>query len=113
VFTPFREAALLDHRAHHQHERHCRQRKWSGRSLLITTWREVAPGGRGAVSMEGTGAGLAWAFVMSALGATLEADHIPDNDVFTFVNTFVAVCSGRSTRAESDCEVLHFMIDAT
>ena len=94
---------------------------WGGRTLLITNLHHsVAPGTPGGVSLEGTGAGLAWAFVMSvtaaalglmpfgsmwmvvlaaaigsivesALAATLEADHILNDHVLNFVNTFVAV----------------------
>lgn len=93
---------------------------WGGRTVLVTNLHSVTPGTPGAVSLEGTGAGLAWAFVMSAtaaalallpfgilwivmlaatigsivesaLAATLEADHILNKHVLNFINTFVAV----------------------
>jgi uncharacterized protein (TIGR00297 family) len=86
----------------------------------VTNLQSVAPGTPGAVSLEGIGAGLAWAFVMGvtagalgllpfgslwivvlastigsvverALSATLEADHILNKHVLNFLNTFVAV----------------------
>jgi uncharacterized protein (TIGR00297 family) len=125
VFTPFRDAALLalvtaltagasDTVASEI------GKAWGGRTFLITNFHLVAPGTPGAVSLEGTAAGLAWAFVMavtagalgllpfglmwsvllavtigsateSALAATLEADHIVNKHVLNFVNTFVAV----------------------
>jgi uncharacterized protein (TIGR00297 family) len=125
VFTPFREAALLAMTAALSASTADTVaseigKAWSGKTLLVTTWREVAPGTPGAVSLEGTGAGVAWAFVMgtiasalglipysavwivvlastigavveSALAATLEADHILNNHVLNFINTFVAV----------------------
>jgi uncharacterized protein (TIGR00297 family) len=126
VFTPFHDAALLalvtaltagasDTVASEI------GKAWGGRTVLITNLHHsVAPGTPGGVSLEGTGAGLAWAFLMSvtagalgllpfgslwmvvlaatigslvesALAATLEADHILNNHVLNFVNTFVAV----------------------
>jgi uncharacterized protein (TIGR00297 family) len=126
VFTPFHDAALLalataltagasDTVASEI------GKAWGGHTVLITNLHHsVAPGTPGAVSLEGTGAGLAWAFLMtvtagalgllpygslwivvlaaaigsvveSALAATLEADHILNNHVLNFVNTFVAV----------------------
>jgi uncharacterized protein (TIGR00297 family) len=125
IFTPFHDAALLalvtaltagasDTVASEI------GKAWGGRTLLITNLRSVAPGTPGAVSLEGTGAGLAWAFLMSvtagalgllpfsalwsvvlaatvgsivesALAATLEADHILNSHVLNFTNTFVAV----------------------
>jgi uncharacterized protein (TIGR00297 family) len=126
VFTPFHDAALLalvtaltagasDTVASEI------GKAWGGRTLLITNLhRTVAPGTPGGVSLEGSGAGLAWAFAMSvvagalgllpfgllwmvvlaaaigsvvesALAATLEADHILNNHVLNFVNTFIAV----------------------
>jgi uncharacterized protein (TIGR00297 family) len=125
VFTPFHQAALLalvtaltagatDTVASEI------GKAWSGRTVLLTTLHPVAPGTPGAISLEGTGAGLAWAFLMtvtaaatgllpfgllwivmlsatigslveSALAATLEADHIVNKHVLNFVNTFVAV----------------------
>jgi uncharacterized protein (TIGR00297 family) len=125
VFTPFHDAALLalvtaltagasDTVASEI------GKAWGRRTLRLTNLQSVAPGTPGAVSLEGTAAGLAWAFVMSvtasalgllpfgllwmvilgatigsivenALAATLEADHIVNKDVLNFVNTFVAV----------------------
>jgi uncharacterized protein (TIGR00297 family) len=125
VFTPFHDAALLalvtaltagasDTVASEI------GKAWGGRTLLLTNLQSVAPGTPGGVSLEGSAAGLAWAFVMSviaaalgllpfgllwtvmlgatigsivesALAATLEADHIVNKDVLNFVNTFVAV----------------------
>src|SRR5581483_9654922 len=125
VFTPFREAALLAMTAALTTSTSDTVaseigKAWSGRTLLITSLKTVAPGTPGAVSLEGTGAGLAWAFVMgavasalglipysavwlvvlastigaiveTALAATLEADHILNSHVLNFINTFVAV----------------------
>jgi uncharacterized protein (TIGR00297 family) len=126
TFTPFHDAALLalvtaltagaaDTVASEI------GKAWGGRTVLITNLhRTVAPGTPGGVSLEGSGAGLAWAFVMSAvagalglipfglmwmvvlaaaigslvesaLAATLEADHILNNHVLNFLNTFIAV----------------------
>jgi uncharacterized protein (TIGR00297 family) len=125
AFTPFQDAALLalvtalvagasDTVAAEI------GKAWGGRTVLITNLHTVTPGTPGAVSLEGSGAGLAWAFVMSvtagalgllpfgilwvvmlaatigsivesALAATLEADHIVNKHVLNFVNTFVAV----------------------
>jgi uncharacterized protein (TIGR00297 family) len=82
--------------------------------------KAVAPGTPGAVSLEGTAAGLAAAFLMalvawtlglvsssslwiivlastigalveSALAATLEAKHVLNNHILNFINTLVAV----------------------
>ncbi len=125
VFTPFRDAALLAMTAALTTSTSDTVaseigKAWSGRTLLITSLKSVAPGTPGAVSLEGTGAGLAWAFVMgavasalglipysavwlvvlastigsiveNALAATLEADHILNSHVLNFINTFVAV----------------------
>jgi len=125
VFTPFHDAALLALTAAltaGASDTVASEigKAWGGRTLLITTLRSVAPGTPGALSLEGSGAGLAWAFVMSAtasalglipysavwivvlastigsivesaLAATLEADHILNNHVLNFLNTFVAV----------------------
>jgi uncharacterized protein (TIGR00297 family) len=96
---------------------------WGGRTVLVTTLATVAPGTPGAMSLEGTAAGLAAAFVMgliaclvgllpfsalwivavsatagalveSALAATLERHHILDNNLLNFLNTLVAaVCA--------------------
>ena len=89
------------------------------RTFLVTTLSRVAPGTSGAMSAEGTLAGLAsaaamailaaglgvvtWpgavaivigatagALIESALGATLEADGTLNNDVLNFINTAVA-----------------------
>jgi uncharacterized protein (TIGR00297 family) len=93
---------------------------WGGRTILVTTMTSVPPGTPGAMSLEGTAAGLAAAFVLSliawlvglvpshalwivvvaatagaivesALAATLEAHHILDNHLLNFLNTLVAV----------------------
>jgi uncharacterized protein (TIGR00297 family) len=96
---------------------------WGGRTVLVTTLASVAPGTPGAMSLEGTAAGIAAAFVMgliaclvglipfsvlwivvvsatagalveSALAATLERHHILDNNLLNFLNTLVAaVCA--------------------
>jgi uncharacterized protein (TIGR00297 family) len=96
---------------------------WGGRTVLVTTLASVPPGTPGAMSLEGTAAGLAAAFVMgliaclvgllpfsalwivvvaatagalveSALAATLERHHILDNNLLNFLNTLVAaVCA--------------------
>jgi uncharacterized protein (TIGR00297 family) len=92
---------------------------WGRRTFLVVGLRPVAPGTSGAVSLEGTLAGLVsalalaalaaalglveprfvWvatagatigAFVESALGATLEGPGIVNNDLLNFVNTAVA-----------------------
>jgi uncharacterized protein (TIGR00297 family) len=91
---------------------------WGRTTWLVTTGRRVAPGTSGAVSLEGTLAGvaaaaalaaIAWALglitaaaivlvtiaatvaslVEGVLGATLEASGILDNDALNFVNTAV------------------------
>ena len=96
---------------------------WGGKTVLVTTLASVKPGTPGAMSLEGTAAGLAAAFVMgliaclvgllpvsalwivvvaatagalveSALAATLERHHILDNNLLNFLNTLVAaVCA--------------------
>jgi len=96
---------------------------WGGRTVLVTTFASVPPGTPGAMSLEGTAAGIAAAFVMgliaclvgllpfsalwivvvaatagalveSALAATLERHHILDNNLLNFLNTLVAaVCA--------------------
>jgi uncharacterized protein (TIGR00297 family) len=96
---------------------------WGGRTVLVTTLASVAPGTPGAMSLEGTAAGIAAAFVMgliacligllplaalwivvvaatagalveSALAATLERHHILDNNLLNFLNTLVAaICA--------------------
>ncbi len=92
---------------------------WGGKTYLITTLSQVRPGTPGAMSFEGTAAGLIaalalaalgaslglvpagaiWAavagavagsLVESALGATLEAPGIVNNDVLNFINTSTA-----------------------
>ena len=96
---------------------------WGGRTVLVTTLASVPPGTPGAMSLEGTAAGIAAAFAMgliaclvgllpfsalwivvvaatagalveSALAATLERHHILDNNLLNFLNTLVAaVCA--------------------
>jgi uncharacterized protein (TIGR00297 family) len=92
---------------------------WGRRTLLVPTFRPVTPGTSGAVSVEGTAAGLAGAvalavlgvacglvpsrtlpaivaaatigsFAESALGATLEEPGVLNNDVLNFLNTAIA-----------------------
>ncbi|MEO7271805.1 MAG: DUF92 domain-containing protein, partial [Vicinamibacterales bacterium] len=92
------------------------------RTFLVHTGRPVPPGTPGAVSLEGTAAGLAGAFVLgsagsalglvaasalaaivvgatvgafaeSALGATLEHRGILNNDVLNFLNTGIAAAT--------------------
>ena len=89
---------------------------WGGKTYLITTFSQVRPGTPGAMSLEGTVAGVlaalalamlgAWvhlipaslvwvvvwgaiagSLVESALAATLEAPGIVNNDVLNFLNT--------------------------
>lgn len=89
---------------------------WGRRTVLVTSVSRVPPGTSGAVSLEGTAAGLAAAmllaglalatgllaaravpvivaavtfssFLESALGATLEAPGILNNDLLNFINT--------------------------
>ena len=94
--------------------------KARGRStFLVTTFRRVQPGTPGAMSLEGTAAGLAAALALaaigaalglipasaipaivagatagalieSALGATLEGPGILNNDMLNFINTAIA-----------------------
>lgn len=92
---------------------------WGRRTFLISTLRPVPPGTPGALSLEGTAAGLAAAFALgalaiavrlvtpaallpivvgatvgafaeSALGATLEGAGILNNDMLNFINTAIA-----------------------
>jgi uncharacterized protein (TIGR00297 family) len=92
---------------------------WGRRTVLLTSWRRVPPGTSGAMSLEGTAAGVvsaatlgalacalgiipwiqlahvvgaatAGALVESALGATLEHRGVVNNDVLNFINTGVA-----------------------
>ena len=92
---------------------------WGERTYLVPTLRAVKPGTSGAISVEGTAAGIAGAamlgglaaalgivpaaalvpivagatagsFVESLLGATLEGPGILNNDLLNFINTAVA-----------------------
>jgi uncharacterized protein (TIGR00297 family) len=92
---------------------------WGRRTFLVTRLTRVRPGTPGAVSLEGTAAGVvaalglaalalalglvhgnavwfvvigatAGAFVESGLAATLEGPGIVNNDMLNFVNTAVA-----------------------
>ena len=92
---------------------------WGRRTYLFPTFARVRPGTSGAVSLEGTGAGIvaalalaalalalglvgrdalwrvtaaatAGAFVESSLGATLEPTGTLDNDMLNFINTAVS-----------------------
>jgi uncharacterized protein (TIGR00297 family) len=89
---------------------------WGTRTYLFPTFKSVRPGTSGAVSLEGTGAGIvaalalaalaqalgliggrdlwlvaigatAGSFVESSLGSTLEASGTLDNDMLNFINT--------------------------
>jgi uncharacterized protein (TIGR00297 family) len=93
---------------------------WGRRTYLFPAFTRVRPGTSGAVSLEGTGAGIvaalglaalalalgliterglwfvtiaatAGSFVESSLGATLEASGTLDNDMLNFINTAVSV----------------------
>ena len=95
---------------------------WGRHTYLVTTFRRVAPGTSGAVSLEGTVAGIAGACLLAAiavlvglipsvaliavvagatigslaesvLGATLEAPGILNNDMLNFLNTAVAAAA--------------------
>ncbi len=95
---------------------------WGRQTFLVPTMRPVRPGTSGAVSLEGTAAGLVaalglsalggalgliqgnalWyatigatvgAFVESGLGATLEPGGILDNDMLNFINTGAAAAA--------------------
>ena len=93
---------------------------WGRSTFLVTTFRRVKPGTPGAMSLEGTAAGLVAAFALaatgvalgltpasttlaavvvgatagalveSALGATLEGPGILNNDMLNFINTAIA-----------------------
>ncbi len=92
---------------------------WGRRAFLVTTFRRVAPGTSGAMSLEGTAAGIlaatglaaiatamglvgsrsilaivvaatAGALIESVLGATLEPAGILNNDMLNFLNTAAA-----------------------
>jgi uncharacterized protein (TIGR00297 family) len=95
---------------------------WGRRTYLMPTLRPVPPGTSGAVSLEGTAAGVIGAlalaalavvvglvpagmlvpvvagatigaFVESVLGATLEGPGFLNNDVLNFLNTIVAAAA--------------------
>jgi len=95
---------------------------WGRRTYLVSTFRRVAPGTSGAVSLEGTIAGVAGACLLAAvavlvglipssvllavvagatvgslaesvLGATLEPPGILNNDMLNFLNTAVAAAA--------------------
>jgi uncharacterized protein (TIGR00297 family) len=95
---------------------------WGRRTFLVPTMRPVRPGTSGAVSLEGTAAGLVsalglsglgvalgliqgnalWfatigatvgAFVESGLGSTLEPGGVLDNDMLNFINTGAAAAA--------------------
>jgi uncharacterized protein (TIGR00297 family) len=127
VSTPYREAALLamvaalvagasDTVASEV------GKAWGRRSVLVPTLARVQPGTSGAISLEGTvagvlaavgltivavasgvvAAGMVWvvvvaatigSFVESALGATLEGPGILNNDLLNVLNTAVAAAS--------------------
>jgi uncharacterized protein (TIGR00297 family) len=92
---------------------------WGRSTFLVTTFRRVRPGTPGAISLEGSAAGLVAAFALaatgvalglapasttlavvvgatagalieSALGATLEGPGILNNDMLNFINTAMA-----------------------
>lgn len=95
---------------------------WGRRTFLVSTFRRVPPGTSGAVSAEGTAAGLlgalalcafgvacglvpAWtlpavvagatlgSFAESVMGATLEERGVLNNDVLNFLNTAIAAAA--------------------
>jgi uncharacterized protein (TIGR00297 family) len=95
---------------------------WGKRTFLVPTFRVVPPGTSGAISVEGTVAGLAGAlglgtlavalglvhfkavpiivaaatigsFAESAMGATLEERGVVNNDVLNFLNTAIAAAA--------------------
>jgi uncharacterized protein (TIGR00297 family) len=92
---------------------------WGRRTFLVTTFRPVRPGTSGAISLEGTAAGVLCAFALAALGvalgllqpnfiwlavvgatvgafaeswlgAALEGRGILNNDLLNFLNTAIA-----------------------
>jgi uncharacterized protein (TIGR00297 family) len=128
LFSPYRDAALLALTAALTAAASDTVaseigKAWGRRTILVTTLSSVPPGTPGAVSIEGTGAGVAAAFLMasiasfvglipvdalwvvvasaavgsiveSALAATLERQHVLDNHLLNFLNTLVAaVCA--------------------
>lgn len=95
---------------------------WGRRAFLFPSFRHVAPGTSGAISLEGTAAGLLGAVVLaslgvalglvppsalvpvvagatigsfaeSAMGATLEGAGFVNNDVLNFLNTAIAAAA--------------------
>lgn len=95
---------------------------WGRRTFLFPSFRHVAPGTSGAISLEGTAAGVLGAvalgalgvalglvpaatllpivlgatvgsFAESAMGATLEAPGFVNNDVLNFLNTAIAAAA--------------------
>jgi uncharacterized protein (TIGR00297 family) len=95
---------------------------WGRRTFLVSSLRRVPPGTSGAMSAEGTAAGLAGAFALGAIGiacglipgwallavvsgatvgslaeslmgATLESPGIVNNDVLNFLNTAIAAAA--------------------
>jgi uncharacterized protein (TIGR00297 family) len=95
---------------------------WGRRTFLISTFRQVPPGTSGAVSAEGTAAGLLGALALGAfgvacglvpawtlpavvagatvgsvaesvMGATLEGPGVLNNDVLNFLNTAIAAAA--------------------
>ncbi len=124
VLTPYRDAALLvfvASLAAGASDTVASEigKAWGRRTLLVPSFRPVRPGTSGAISLEGTCAGIVAAFglaalgaqaglihlgavwcvvvgatvgslVESALGASLEAPGVLNNDLLNFVNTTVA-----------------------
>jgi uncharacterized protein (TIGR00297 family) len=124
VATPYREAALLAFvaaLAAGASDTVASEigKAWGRRTVLVPTFAPVKPGTSGAISLEGTAAGLVaalalaavgtstglihvnvvWSVVVGAavaslvesiLGATLEAPGILDNHLLNFINTAVA-----------------------
>ncbi|RPJ55816.1 MAG: DUF92 domain-containing protein, partial [Acidobacteria bacterium] len=127
AFSPYREAALLvmvAALAAGASDTVASEigKAWGRRTFLFPSLKPVRPGTSGAVSLEGTAAGLVaalglsaiglslgllkgnglWyatagatigAFVESWLGATLETAGILDNDMLNFINTAVAAAA--------------------
>jgi uncharacterized protein (TIGR00297 family) len=91
---------------------------WGRTTWLVTTWRRVAPGTSGAISLEGTAANIVAAIVLASagarlglipvaaaaavaisavvasllegvLGATLEESGLLNNDALNFINTAI------------------------
>ncbi|PYR55471.1 MAG: hypothetical protein DMF85_19510 [Acidobacteria bacterium] len=102
---------------------------WGRRTYAVTTWQRVAPGTSGAVSLEGTAAGIVGALALATvaaalgivpggatlfvivvaatvgslveswLGATLESPGILNNDSLNFVNTSIAALTALAAHA--------------